>query len=78
MRQARQNKEKGNIFVLKRNNLRWKYRIRSYDDDMQRKFKSEIVYMNFSGVASSPAAISPKLQNAERMPKFNRQTIAQS
>ena len=34
--------------------------------------------MNFSGIAPSLAATSLKLQNADRMPNFNRQTIAQS
>ena len=41
VRQARQNKEKGNISVLKRGlfekKQRWNYRSRSYDENMQRK-----------------------------------------
>ena len=34
--------------------------------------------MNFSSVDSGLAATSLKLQNADRMPNFNRQTIPQS
>ena len=52
VRHARQNKEKGNIFVLKRGLFKkkqwWNYRSRSYDENMQQSCSK----LNVAGVVS--------------------------